>query len=106
MSRAPVCPRMLNSVCRNMPPRMGRAIRLAGGLRGCNSSLGPPRPITMASRVTRNRSKNRNCQSPRLVFTYIKRTGKHIALVRQAMEIPRSHNGLTRNRCEGKIGEL
>lgn len=70
MKRAASWPRMIMQVWMKMLPRTGRASRLAGGLQRCSSSLGPPLPITMASKVIRQMSKNRNCRSAMFVFSW------------------------------------
>lgn len=51
-------------------PRKGTASRLAGGLQEYSCSLGPPWPITMASTVIRQMSRNRNSRSLMLVFIW------------------------------------
>lgn len=70
VKRAASWPTMIMMVWREMLPSTGRASRLAGGLQGCSSRLGPPRPITMAIDVIRQMSRNRNCQSPKFDPTY------------------------------------
>lgn len=69
MRRAATCPRMIMHVWMNRLTRIGKFSRLAGGLKVCSSSLGPPLPITIASRVTRMKSKYRNWKSPKVVLT-------------------------------------
>lgn len=61
---------MTMPVWMKMLPRTGRASRLAGGLHEYSSSLGPPRPITMASTVMRQMSRYRNCRSLMFVFSW------------------------------------
>lgn len=70
MKSAANWPRAIMQVWMKRLPRTGRANRLAAGLEGYSSSLGPPLPITMASTVTRRTSKYRNCGSAMLVFTW------------------------------------
>lgn len=70
MKSAASWPRAIMQVWMKRLPSTGRANRLAAGLEGYSSSLGPPLPITMASRVTRRMSQYRNCWSATLVFTW------------------------------------
>lgn len=63
-------PRMIRQIWIKRLPKTGRVSRLPGGLQVCSLSLGPPIPMTMARRVTRTMSKNRNCRSLRLVINW------------------------------------
>lgn len=70
MKSAASWPRTIMQPWMKRLPRTGRASRLAGGRLGCRWSLGPPFPMTRASRVTRMMSVNRNCMSATPVFTW------------------------------------
>lgn len=70
MSRPETWARISSTVCISKLARTGRDNRLAAGRWGWRSLLGPPRPIKIANTVTNTKSKNKNCRSPRLVFSY------------------------------------
>ena len=78
MKSADSWPRLVMQVRRKMLPRTGTDSRLAGGLRGCSSSLGPPLPITMANTVTKKMSQIRNCRSAMVVFTWTHTARSHV----------------------------
>lgn len=87
MKSADSWPRMTMQVWMKMLPRTGTVIRLAGGLRGCSSSLGPPLPITMASTDTTKMSQTRNCRSAMLVFIWTHINRSHVSMrVLQAIQ--------------------
>ncbi len=77
ISRADTWARISSTVCSSKLDRTGRDRRLAAGRWGWSSSLGPPRPITIAKTVTKTKSKKRNCKSPKFVFSYNRQNKSH-----------------------------
>lgn len=81
MKNAASCPSTIVHIWMKRLPNTGRVSRLAGGRQGCSSSLGPPFPITMASKVTRTKSQNRNCRSAMVVITCTHNHHDHFSLL-------------------------
>lgn len=83
---------MTMQVWRKRLPRKGRASRLAGGLHECSCLLGPPRPITMASTVIRQMSRNRNSRSLMFVCSWREATAVKTRGNRQIFDVTHVKN--------------